>query len=89
MQTRNSQDFNSYYDDYAYGGSIEPGTNLIPMNTLKGAIALPPRQAPRGGDIAPDNANPADAHQRTMAGEHRRHGSLLKMRSTPRAASIS
>ncbi len=30
--------FDSTYDDYAYGGSLELGTNLIPMNTLKGAI---------------------------------------------------
>ena len=28
--------FNSWYDDYAYGGMVELGTNLIPMNTLKG-----------------------------------------------------
>jgi iron complex outermembrane receptor protein len=27
--------FDSWYDDYAYGGMIEAGTNLIPMNTLK------------------------------------------------------
>lgn len=33
-----SSSFDSTYDDYAYGGSIEMGTNLIPMNTLKGAI---------------------------------------------------
>ena len=30
--------FDSWYDDFAYGGSIEVGTNLIPMNTLKGAV---------------------------------------------------
>lgn len=30
--------FDSTYDDYAYGGSLEMGTNLIPMNTLKGSI---------------------------------------------------
>jgi iron complex outermembrane receptor protein len=36
-QTENNQ-FNSYYDDYAYGGFVEMGTTLIPMNTLKGAI---------------------------------------------------
>jgi iron complex outermembrane receptor protein len=30
--------FNSDYDDNAYGGSVEFGTELIPMNTLKGAI---------------------------------------------------
>ncbi len=27
--------FDSWYDDYAYGGMVEFGTNLIPMNTLK------------------------------------------------------
>jgi len=36
-QTANNH-FNSYYDDYAYGGFIEMGTTLIPMNTLKGAV---------------------------------------------------
>lgn len=30
--------FDSDYDDYAYGGFVEFGTELIPMNTLKGAI---------------------------------------------------
>jgi len=30
--------FDSWYDDFAYGGSIEAGTDLIPMNTLKGAL---------------------------------------------------
>jgi iron complex outermembrane receptor protein len=30
--------FDSWYDDYAYGGSTELGTNLIPMNTLKGSL---------------------------------------------------
>ncbi len=33
-----SNHFNSYYDDYAYGGFVEMGTTLIPMNTLKGAV---------------------------------------------------
>lgn len=27
--------FKSWYDDVVYGGSVEVGTNLIPMNTLK------------------------------------------------------
>jgi iron complex outermembrane recepter protein len=30
--------FDSWYDDYAYGGMVELGTNLIPMNTLKGSV---------------------------------------------------
>lgn len=33
-----ARSFRSYYDDYAYGGSIEAGTDLIPMNTLKVAL---------------------------------------------------
>ena len=59
VQTRNSQDFNSYYDDYAFGGSIEAGTNLIPMNTLKGAIHYRRDSHSERSDIAPDHANPA------------------------------
>lgn len=30
--------FNSWYDDFAYGGMLEVGTQLIPMNTLKASI---------------------------------------------------
>lgn len=30
--------FDSWYDDNAYGGSVEFGTELIPMNTLKAAL---------------------------------------------------
>lgn len=30
--------FDSFYNDYAYGFSVEAGTELIPMNTLKGAL---------------------------------------------------
>ncbi|PWC32015.1 TonB-dependent receptor [Azospirillum sp. TSO22-1] len=30
--------FRSYYDDKAYGGALELGTDLIPMNTLKTAF---------------------------------------------------
>ena len=30
--------FDSYYDETGYGGSVELGTELIPMNTLKGAF---------------------------------------------------
>lgn len=33
-----SRAFDSYYDDKAYGFSVEGGTELIPMNTLKAAI---------------------------------------------------
>lgn len=35
---RNARSFDSYYDETGYGGSVEFGTELIPMNTLKGAI---------------------------------------------------
>lgn len=33
-----NRSFDSYYDDFAYGGFVEMGTKLIPMNTLKGAV---------------------------------------------------
>lgn len=33
-----SRSFDSYYNETGYGGSVEMGTELIPMNTLKGAI---------------------------------------------------
>jgi iron complex outermembrane recepter protein len=59
IQNRNSQDFNSYYEDYAYGGFIEAGTNLIPMNTLKGAIHYRRDGHSERSDIAPTNSNPA------------------------------
>ena len=36
--TYNHQYEDSPYDDNSYGGFVEFGTNLIPMNTLKGAI---------------------------------------------------
>ena len=34
----NNGRFDSYYDDNARGGSVEAGTDLIPMNTLKGTF---------------------------------------------------
>lgn len=34
---RQPRSFNSFYDDYAYGGSLEFGTDLIPFNTFKAA----------------------------------------------------
>jgi iron complex outermembrane receptor protein len=37
LQTR-PYAFDSDYDDFAYGGFVEMGTELIPMNTLKAAI---------------------------------------------------
>lgn len=57
FQTR-TQDFNSYYDDYAYGGFVEMGTNLIPMNTLKGAIHYRRDSHSERSDVAPDGARP-------------------------------
>ncbi len=36
--TYTNQSTDSPYDDYSYGGFVEMGTDLIPMNTLKGAI---------------------------------------------------
>ena len=37
---RTARSFTSVYDDRAYGGSVEVGTDLIPRNTLKGAFHL-------------------------------------------------
>jgi iron complex outermembrane receptor protein len=50
------QDFNSYYDDFAYGGSLEFGTNLIPMNTFKAAIHYRRDNHAERSDVAPDGA---------------------------------
>lgn len=36
-----NQPVDSPYDDHSIGGFVEMGTDLIPMNTLKGAIHLP------------------------------------------------
>lgn len=36
--TYSTRQFDSYYDDNAYGGFVELGTELIPMNTLKGVV---------------------------------------------------
>lgn len=47
--------FNSDYDDYAYGGFIEFGTELIPMNTLKGAIHYRRDSHKERNIQAPDN----------------------------------
>jgi len=58
-QTRNSQDFNSFYEDYAYGGFVELGTKLLPMNTLKGVVHYRRDNHAERSDIAPDNPNPA------------------------------
>jgi iron complex outermembrane recepter protein len=53
-QTRNPQDFNSYYSDFAYGGFVEAGTNLIPMDTLKAAVHYRRDSHSERSDIAPD-----------------------------------
>jgi iron complex outermembrane receptor protein len=37
-QLLGNQNWTSYYDDNAYGASVELGTDLIPKNTLKGAL---------------------------------------------------
>jgi iron complex outermembrane receptor protein len=58
VQSRNSQDFNSYYDDYAFGGFVEAGTTLIPMNTLKGAIHYRRDSHSERSDVAPDAVPP-------------------------------
>ncbi len=56
-QTANNQ-FDSFYDDYAYGGFVEFGTSLIPMNTLKGAIHYRRDSHSERQDTAPDSAAP-------------------------------
>lgn len=54
--------FDSYYDDFAYGFSVEGGTELIPMNTLKAAVHYR-RDAHRrwqhnSPDLTPANISP-------------------------------
>lgn len=51
--------FDSYYDDNAYGGSIEFGTELIPMNTLKGAIHFRRDNHSESSHDQPDNPGAA------------------------------
>lgn len=38
FDSQSGRGFDSYYKDYAYGFSVEGGTELIPMNTLKTAL---------------------------------------------------
>ena len=90
-RTRNSQDFNSYYDDYAYGGFVEAGTNLIPMNTLKGAIHYRRDGHSERSDIAPDKS-PIQPRRCTSPGRtasSTRGRSPWRTRSTRRATSTS
>ncbi|HRN83529.1 MAG TPA: TonB-dependent receptor [Hyphomicrobium sp.] len=47
--------FHSDYDDFAYGGFVEMGTELIPMNTLKGAIHYRRDDHSERNIQAPDN----------------------------------
>src|SRR5262249_18311332 len=65
-QPRNPQDFDSYYDDFAYGGFIVVGTKLIPMNTLKGAIHFRHDNHAERSDIAPDGANIHEPWQKNI-----------------------
>ncbi len=59
--------FDSYYNDYAYGFSIEGGTELIPMNTLKAAVHYRRdahrRRQHNSPDVVPANLTPT--HRRT------------------------
>lgn len=57
QKTKDSE--NSYYNDYAYGFSIEGGTELIPMNTLKTAFHYRRDVHRRWSHYAPD-VTPAD-----------------------------
>lgn len=50
--------FDSTYDDEAYGGSLEFGTNLIPMNTLKVAAHFRRDIHTEFNFNRPDNPNP-------------------------------
>lgn len=51
--------FNSYYDDNAYGGSVELGTRLIPLNTLKAALHYRNDSHVEWNHNRPTNGNPA------------------------------
>lgn len=61
QKTKNSE--NSYYNDYAYGFSIEGGTELIPMNTLKTAFHYRRDVHRRWSHFSPD-VTPADISPR-------------------------
>ncbi|HVJ46949.1 MAG TPA: TonB-dependent receptor [Luteolibacter sp.] len=50
-----SRAFDSYYDDFAYGFSVEGGTELIPMNTLKAALHYRRDAHRRRQDNSPDS----------------------------------
>lgn len=50
-----SRAFDSYYDDFAYGFSLEGGTELIPMNTLKTALHYRRDAHRRWQDNSPDS----------------------------------
>ncbi|MEG6509385.1 TonB-dependent receptor [Methyloligella sp. 2.7D] len=49
--------FNSYYQDYAYGGSVEFGTDLMPMNTFKTAVHYRRDDHKEWSHDAPDGSN--------------------------------
>lgn len=55
--------FDSTYDDEAYGGSLEFGTNLIPMNTLKVAAHYRRDIHTEFNFNRPDNADPRLAYR--------------------------
>lgn len=50
-----SRAFDSFYDDFAYGFSLEGGTELIPMNTLKTALHYRRDAHRRWQDSSPDS----------------------------------
>ena len=72
----------------SYGGFVEMGTDLIPMNTLKGAIHYRQRRhTERDIDYADTNTSRHERRPRRSAEEAGRSPS--RTRSTPRAISIS
>ncbi len=58
-QTVSPRSFDSKYDDHAVGGSIEGGTELIPMNTLKAAIHYRRDVHKENQVTAPGSASPS------------------------------
>ena len=64
-QTR-TQDFDSYYDDYAAGGFVEAGIELSPASLLKGAIHYRRDNHKERSDIAPDGATVNEPWQESV-----------------------
>ena len=90
-RTYTTRFLDSVYDDHSVGGFVEMGTELIPMNTLKGVIHYR-RDVHKEWDLDYDPTDcigllPADRRPRPAAS--RRGRSPSRTRSTRRATSIS